>query len=90
MSNKNVRYDPLPPYDLNDIEASSATPQPQDADTSAQVPENEVQLGENVVELHEERHGRMSQRECCRWAFLYFFTAIVALVIVIPIVARRK
>lgn len=90
MPSKNIKYEPLPPYDLNDIEATAEASRPQDNGAPVnELPEIEVEDRHNVVEPNEER-GRMSQAECCRWAFLYFLTVIVALIIITSLITHRR
>jgi hypothetical protein len=85
MPNKSIPYDPVPPYDLEDVEASASTApsQPQPADA----PSNEAEAG-NVVELQRER--RLSQRECCNYGLAYFITAVVGVIIIVSIIVKRR
>jgi hypothetical protein len=88
MPSKNIPYDPVPPYDLEDIEASASTgpSQPQQpVDTSS----NENESG-NVVDLHKEMPGRLTQRECCNYGLAYFITAVVGLIIIVAIIVKRR
>jgi hypothetical protein len=81
-------YDPVPPYDLDDVEANAE---------STSRPSNPPQLlhTDDDVELHSEhesnvveprlergrgRAGKLTERECCDYAFLYFKTAVAGIV----------
>jgi hypothetical protein len=88
MSNKNITYDPVPPYDLDDIEAASGSTQPPAGSAPTNDSDDEPQTA-NVVELHGERRGRLSQRECCNFAFAYFLTAVIGIIICVSIIAKR-
>ncbi|KAF2422638.1 hypothetical protein EJ08DRAFT_701593 [Tothia fuscella] len=87
MSSKNIRYEPLPPYDAEDIEAATASAPASQIEAQERNPETERQQS-NLVELQEERPGRLTQRECCQFAFLYFLTAVIGLIVIAAIIAK--
>lgn len=81
-------YDPVPPYDLEDVEATAE---------STSRPSNPPQLlhADDDVELHGEREsnvveprldrgrgraGKLTERECCDYAFRYFKTVVAGIV----------
>jgi hypothetical protein len=78
--NKNPVYDPVPPYDLHDVEASSSEPQPTNTENDED---------ENIIEVHEERPRRMTQQECCRFGLLYFLITVVGIIIVTSLITRK-
>jgi hypothetical protein len=88
MPNKNIPYDPVPPYDLEDVEASASAGPSQQQD-SADAPSNEEESA-NVVELHKERPGRLTQRECCNYGLAYFISAIVGVIIIVAVIMKKR
>lgn len=83
-----VVYDPVPPYDTEDIEAGGRAPDLPADDAGGQV---DIQLQSsptpNEADPDRQRAGRITQRECCTYAFWYFFCSLVALVLIIWIIA---
>lgn len=84
-------YDPVPPYDLDDVEANAADHLPSThalpLDTTSGANDvGEGGSGSNVVEPNAERRrgggreGKLTERECCDYAFLYFKTVVVGVV----------
>jgi hypothetical protein len=86
-------YDPVPPYDLDDVEANAESYHSQPPTQSNATTSNDV----NDVDSHGEensnivngslgrdnqRPGKLTERECCDYAFLYFKTAVLGVVAV--------
>jgi hypothetical protein len=84
-------YDPVPPYDLDDVEANAADHPPQTNSSHLHlgddVGEGGSGSGSNVVDPSQEsrrgrgREGKLTERECCDYAFLYFKTVVLGLVL---------
>jgi hypothetical protein len=83
-------YDPVPPYDLDDVEAAAAdhTTQTQ-ANTADLLSADDVGdrgEGSNVVEPRRGRgrgrEGKLTEKECCDYAFMYFKTVVAGLVLI--------
>jgi hypothetical protein len=81
-------YDPVPPYDLDDVEANAESPHaahpsnPPQLHTADDV-EHQGEGGSNVVEPGSRGHqrlGKLTERECCDYAFLYFKTVVLGVV----------
>lgn len=95
-------YDPVPPYDLDDVEANAAsthstanlfTLSQTNADDAEYDVGNHEGSGSNIIdpiqntsdghERHRKRGGRegkLTERECCDYAFLYFKTVVLGVV----------
>lgn len=79
-------YDPVPPYDLEDIEGQPDSNQNQ----QEAGPQDEVQV---LTDPHRRREGKLTERECCEYAFRYFFLAVVGVVfttIMVTFLATRN
>jgi hypothetical protein len=87
-SNK-VAYDPVPPYDAEDIESGSRVPDLEAENTTTSEGDIQLQTGpeSNVAVPDHQQSGRLTQRECCAYAFRYFACSLVALVLMIWIIA---
>jgi hypothetical protein len=87
------KYDPVPPYNLDDdVEATAAEPESQTPIPSSSSPNQsdpvQLQSSEtNVVDPHRPRSDKLTERECCEYAFMYFATCILGLVLMTLIVA---
>jgi len=82
-------YDPVPPYDLDDIESNAESDHhpPTQPNTTSNVP-NEVdgqrEGDSNVVDpssTRDHRPGKLTERERCDYAFLYFKTVVAGIVL---------
>lgn len=100
-------YDPVPPYDLDDVEANAAsthstanlfTPSQTNADddganSTTYDAQHESGRGSNIIDPTQDRsdenarhrtrggrEGKLTERECCDYAFLYFKTVVLGVV----------
>jgi hypothetical protein len=94
-------YDPVPPYDLEDLEAAPAQQSSSDnrggedgdggGGGGGQQPENinNSYSSDNEIATKPNRHraGKLTEKECCAYAFAYFLTSIVGVVLVVLIIA---
>jgi hypothetical protein len=81
-------YDPVPPYDLDDIEANAESyhhprTQPHTTSNSPNDVDGQREEDSNVVDpssRRKQRPVRMTQKECCDYSFLYLKTVVVGVV----------
>lgn len=88
-------YDPVPPYDLDDIENGESRHSTQQVDGDVEEGVSVLQQEErgggesNIIESDDTRGrgggraGRLTERECCDYAFLYFKTVVLGVVLVV-------
>jgi hypothetical protein len=90
FSNKPV-YDPVPPYDLEDIEGTAeATQNGGPSQPSQNLDDVPPSPPEHIVttEPSHHRHGKLTERECCHFALFFFATAIFGLLMMTLIIAK--
>ena len=80
-------YDPVPPYDLDDIEAASAQSQPPPANIRQANNDDQQPAAEVLTTPQDRRQGKLTEKECCAYAFAYFVTAITGVVLIVLIIA---
>lgn len=85
-------YDPVPPYDLDDVEANAASTYSTTLFTPSQTnADDDVGQGSNIIDPTQDerrgrehrrggREGKLTERECCDYAFLYFKTVVLGVV----------
>jgi hypothetical protein len=76
-------YDPVPPYDLEDIEANR-TVDPNNGDQINEPEDETVELTESNVQMH----GELTQQQCCCFGLSYFITAVVGVALIVLIIAH--
>jgi hypothetical protein len=81
-----VVYDPVPPYDLDDLEAGAAQPQPPASNRQANDGDQQA-AAEVLTTPQDRRRGKLTEKECCAYAFAYFALSITGIVLVVLIIA---
>jgi len=81
-------YDPVPPYDLEDIESQSSAPAPAlpTPPSSSQQEPSETNILDPAT-TNNRKPGDLTQRECCHYAFMYVATSIIGVVLMTWIIA---
>jgi hypothetical protein len=77
-----MTYDPVPPYDLQDIEAAASS-NPSDSQPEDVQPASVI----TAVTEPSGRAGKLTEKECCAYAFGYFLTSVIGLVLIVLIIA---
>jgi hypothetical protein len=76
-------YDPLPPYDVNDVESNRQ--QDSNGDDHINPLSNETAI---QTKCTCGRYDKISHRSCCRIAFAYFVISVIAIILVVLIIAH--
>lgn len=90
-------YDPVPPYDLDDdVEANRPNRQQDTEDHDRDGDRDNVDL----LEIEDRdvtkdngcccvpRKGRLSEKQCCKYAFAYFAATLISLVLIVLIISH--
>ena len=82
-------YDPVPPYDLNEIESNRGQELNNEDDINTPSNESTIQTQSRRERCGRcGRRGQISQRECCCIAFSYFLVSVIGVVLIVLIVAH--